>query len=84
METWMTSWFVHHNDMSTLFAEPFARNPCRTIGKGAPPQGVFALDPLESGVQLHRAFRAKIRRLNALLDERLSDTMRIDCEKGET
>lgn len=48
----MTPWFVHDNDMSTLFAEPFAKNPCGTVGKGAQPQGMFALYQLESGEYL--------------------------------
>ncbi|MDF7806401.1 Sip1-related alpha-galactosidase [Pontiellaceae bacterium B12219] len=48
----MTPWFVHDNDMSTLFAEPFAKNPCRTIGQGAQPQGMFALYQLTSGEYL--------------------------------
>ena len=48
----MTPWFVNNNEMSTLFAEPFAKNPCRTIGKGAQTQGMFALYQLESGEYL--------------------------------
>ncbi|MDP0491795.1 MAG: Sip1-related alpha-galactosidase [Verrucomicrobiota bacterium JB023] len=45
----MTPWFVFDNDMSTLFAGPFAKNPCSTIGKGAQPEGMFALYQLETG-----------------------------------
>ncbi len=48
----MTPWFVENNDMSTLFAEPFAKNPCSTIGKGAQPEGMFALFQLASGEYL--------------------------------
>ncbi|MDF7800835.1 Sip1-related alpha-galactosidase [Pontiellaceae bacterium B1224] len=48
----MTPWYVYDNDMSTLFAEPFAKNPCNTIGKGAQPQGMFAMYQLESGEYL--------------------------------
>ncbi len=48
----MTPWFVNNNDMTTLFAEPFAKNPCGTIGKGAQPQAMFALYQLESGEYL--------------------------------
>ena len=48
----MTPWLVNNNDMSTLFAEPFAKNPCRTIGKGAQPQGMFALYKLATGEYL--------------------------------
>lgn len=45
----MTPWYVYDNDMTTLFAEPFAKNPCGTIGKGAQSEGMFALYQLESG-----------------------------------
>ncbi len=48
----MTPWYVYDDDMSTLFAEPFAKNPCNTIGKGAQSQGMFALYQLESGEYL--------------------------------
>jgi hypothetical protein len=48
----MTPWFVYNNDMSTLFAEPFAKNPCGTVGKGAQSQGMFAFYQLESGEYL--------------------------------
>lgn len=48
----MTPWFVCDNDMSTLFAEPFAKNPCGTVGKGAQSQGMFALYQLKSGEYL--------------------------------
>jgi hypothetical protein len=48
----LTPWFVNNNDMTTLFAKPFAKNPCKTIGKGAQPQGMFALYQLESGEYL--------------------------------
>jgi len=48
----LTPWYVSNNDMSTLFAEPFAKNPCRTIGKGAQKQGMFALYQLKSGEYL--------------------------------
>ena len=48
----LTPWYVYDNDMSTLFAEPFAKNPCKTIGKGAQPQGMLALYQLESGEYL--------------------------------
>lgn len=45
----MTPWYVYDNDMTTLFAEPFAKNPCSTIGKGAQSSGMFALYQLRSG-----------------------------------
>lgn len=45
----LTPWFVHGNDMATLFDEPFAKNPCQTIGQGAQAQGMFALYQLASG-----------------------------------
>ncbi|WP_372798597.1 Sip1-related alpha-galactosidase, partial [Pontiella sp.] len=48
----MTPWFVYDNDMTTLFAKPFAKNPCSSIGKGAQPQAMFALYQLESGEYL--------------------------------
>ncbi|MCM2370125.1 Sip1-related alpha-galactosidase [Aporhodopirellula aestuarii] len=48
----LTPWFVSNNDMSTLFAEPFAKNPCKTIGQGAQSQGMFALYQLGSGEYL--------------------------------
>ncbi len=48
----MTPWFVHSNDMSTLFAEPFFKNPCSTVGKGAQPQAMFALYQLATGEYL--------------------------------
>ncbi|VGO13132.1 hypothetical protein PDESU_01686 [Pontiella desulfatans] len=48
----MTPWFVYNNDMSTLFAEPFSKNPCGTVGRGAQSQGMFALYQLESGEYL--------------------------------
>ncbi|WP_372798330.1 Sip1-related alpha-galactosidase [Pontiella sp.] len=48
----MTPWFVYDNDMSTLFAEPYAKNPCSTIGKGAQSQAMFAFYQLESGEYL--------------------------------
>ena len=48
----MTPWFVYDNDMTTLFAKPFAKNPCKTIGRGAQTQGMFALYQLESGEYL--------------------------------
>ena len=48
----MTPWYVKDNDMTTLFDEPFAKNPCKTIGKGAQSQGMFALFRLSSGEYL--------------------------------
>lgn len=48
----LTPWYVYDNDMSTLYAEQFAKNPCKTIGKGAQSQGMFALYQLESGEYL--------------------------------
>ena len=48
----LTPWYVNNNDMSTLFAEPFAKNPCKTVGKGAQSQGMFALYQLASGEYL--------------------------------
>jgi alpha-L-fucosidase 2 len=48
----MTPWLVYDNDMTTLFAKPFAKNPCGTIGKGAQSQGMFALYQLASGEYL--------------------------------
>ncbi|WP_309009081.1 Sip1-related alpha-galactosidase [Pelagicoccus sp. SDUM812005] len=48
----MTPWYVYGNDMTTLFAEPFAKNPCSTIGKGAQSEGMFALYQLRSGEYL--------------------------------
>ena len=48
----LTPWFVYDNDMSTLFDEPFAKNPCKTVGTGAQSQGMFALYQLASGEYL--------------------------------
>ena len=45
----LTPWFVYDNDMTTLFDKPFAKNPCKTVGKGAQRQGMFALYQLASG-----------------------------------
>jgi len=48
----LTPWYVSNNDMSTLFDKPFAKNPCKTIGKGAQSQGMFAFFELVSGEYL--------------------------------
>lgn len=48
----LTPWFVKDDDMTTLYAEPFAKNPCKTIGRGAQSQGMFALYQLETGEYL--------------------------------